>query len=71
MLLIGTVGLLIGIDVAFAVVTVLVVEAIEKVRFEMLVTVEGSVLPPRYNRKGTLSDMDGISQYPGFLLENQ
>ncbi len=45
MLLIGTVGLLIGIDVAFAVVTVLVVEAIEKVGFEMLVTMEGSVLP--------------------------
>ena len=45
MLLIGTVGLLIGIDVAFVVVTVLVVEAIEKVGFEMLVTVEGSVLP--------------------------
>ena len=45
MLLIGTVGLLIGIDVAFAVVTVLVVEAIENVGFEMLVTVEGSVLP--------------------------
>jgi hypothetical protein len=44
-LLTGAAILLVGIDVAFAVVTVLVVEAIEMIGFEMLVTVERSVLP--------------------------
>jgi hypothetical protein len=37
--------LLVGIDVAFVVVTVLVVNAIEKVGFEMLVTVEELAIP--------------------------
>ena len=54
MLLIGTVGLLVGIDVAFAVVTVLVVETIEKVGFEMLVTVEDPACKIFHLREDTL-----------------